>query len=57
MKKLYLSMFAGLLMLSAQSQAADDLLSRADAQMKKVLGPEVVVTEAVASLSIVVVVD
>ncbi|MAQ98994.1 MAG: hypothetical protein CMI00_00460 [Oceanospirillaceae bacterium] len=48
MKKLYLSMFAGLLMLSAQSQAADDLLSRADAQMKKVLGPEVVVTEAVS---------
>ena len=52
MKKLYLSVLTGLTLISApllslNTYAEDDLLSRADAQMKKVLGPEVEVAEAV----------
>ncbi len=52
MKKLYLSVLTGLTLMSApllsmNTSAQEDLLGRADAQMKKVLGPEVVVTEAV----------
>ena len=51
MKKLYLSVLTGLTLISApllspNTYAEDDLLSRADAQMKKVLGPEVEVAEA-----------
>lgn len=47
MKTLYTPFMAMLLLLAPLASAEDSLLSRADAQMKKVLGPEVVVTEAV----------
>lgn len=47
MKTLYTSFLALFCLITPLAQADDSLLARADAQMKKVLGPEVVVTEAV----------